>query len=99
MTDTATTRSVVIEREMPHPPEKVWRALTRRRPLIGQWLMRLHAAPSALHFGLDRLDCRRESHHPKAGSLGCGRGGGHVLEQSVRPGFDLWRRAMVRRRR
>jgi len=23
------TRSIVIEREMPHPPEKVWRALTQ----------------------------------------------------------------------
>jgi uncharacterized protein YndB with AHSA1/START domain len=35
---TATTRSVVIEREMPHPPEKVWRALTES-PLIKDWLM------------------------------------------------------------
>ena len=35
MTD---TRSVVLEREMPHPPEKVWRALTTQ-PLIEDWLM------------------------------------------------------------
>jgi uncharacterized protein YndB with AHSA1/START domain len=33
-----TTRSLVIEREMPHPPEKVWRALTQS-PLIKDWLM------------------------------------------------------------
>ena len=33
-----TTRSVVIEREVPHPPEKVWRALTQG-PLIKEWLM------------------------------------------------------------
>jgi uncharacterized protein YndB with AHSA1/START domain len=33
-----TTRSVVIERELPHPPEKVWRALTEG-PLIKEWLM------------------------------------------------------------
>jgi uncharacterized protein YndB with AHSA1/START domain len=40
MTDTATgTRSVVIEREMPFPPEKVWRALTEPQ-LIEAWLMK-----------------------------------------------------------
>ena len=38
MTDTATTRTLVIEREMPHPPEKIWRALTEG-PLIAEWLM------------------------------------------------------------
>jgi uncharacterized protein YndB with AHSA1/START domain len=32
------TRSLVIEREMTHPPEKIWRALTQG-PLIKQWLM------------------------------------------------------------
>jgi hypothetical protein len=26
---TAATRSLVIERQMPHPPEKIWRALTQ----------------------------------------------------------------------
>jgi cytochrome b561 len=26
MTEPAVTRSLVVEREMPHPPEKVWRA-------------------------------------------------------------------------
>jgi uncharacterized protein YndB with AHSA1/START domain len=35
----AATRSIVIEREMPHPPEKVWRALTQG-PLIEEWLMK-----------------------------------------------------------
>jgi uncharacterized protein YndB with AHSA1/START domain len=34
----AVTRTVVIERELPHPPEKVWRALTQG-PLIKDWLM------------------------------------------------------------
>jgi uncharacterized protein YndB with AHSA1/START domain len=33
------TRTVVIEREMPHPPEKVWRALTQPA-LIAEWLMK-----------------------------------------------------------
>jgi len=32
------TRAVVIEREMPHPPEKLWRALTQPH-LIEEWLM------------------------------------------------------------
>jgi uncharacterized protein YndB with AHSA1/START domain len=35
---TTTTRSLVIEREMPYPPEKIWRALTEG-PLIKEWLM------------------------------------------------------------
>jgi len=33
------TRSVVVEREIPHPPEKVWRALTQPH-LIEEWLMK-----------------------------------------------------------
>ena len=33
-----TPKSLVIEREIPHPPEKVWRALTQG-DLIKQWLM------------------------------------------------------------
>jgi len=33
------SRFVVIERELPHPPEKVWRALTQG-PLLEQWLMK-----------------------------------------------------------
>jgi uncharacterized protein YndB with AHSA1/START domain len=39
MTDEPTsTRTVVIEREMAYPPEKIWRALTESS-LINQWLM------------------------------------------------------------
>jgi uncharacterized protein YndB with AHSA1/START domain len=38
MTDAAETRSFVIEKELPHPAEKVWRALTQG-PLIKEWLM------------------------------------------------------------
>ena len=33
-----TMRSLVIEKELPHPPEKIWRALTQG-PLIKEWLM------------------------------------------------------------
>ena len=35
----AAMRSIVIERVMPHPPEKIWRALTQTH-LIEQWLMK-----------------------------------------------------------
>lgn len=38
MTAATTTRTVVIERAMRHPPEKVWRALTQG-PLLEEWLM------------------------------------------------------------
>lgn len=39
-------RSVVIERDFPHPPEKVWRALTQS-DLIEQWLMKNDFEPVA----------------------------------------------------
>jgi uncharacterized protein YndB with AHSA1/START domain len=39
MTTAAATRSVVMEKEMPHPPEKVWRALTETS-LLDDWLMK-----------------------------------------------------------
>jgi uncharacterized protein YndB with AHSA1/START domain len=35
----AETRSVVVEREIAHPPEKIWRALTQPH-LIEEWLMK-----------------------------------------------------------
>jgi uncharacterized protein YndB with AHSA1/START domain len=42
------TRSVVIEREFPHPPEKLWRALTQPR-LIEEWLMKNDFKPVVGH--------------------------------------------------
>ena len=44
----AATRSIVVEREMPHPQEKVWRALTEG-PLIEQWLMKNDFQPVVGH--------------------------------------------------
>jgi uncharacterized protein YndB with AHSA1/START domain len=38
MTDTEAL-SVVVEREVPYPPEKIWRALTQPH-LIEEWLMK-----------------------------------------------------------
>jgi uncharacterized protein YndB with AHSA1/START domain len=49
MTDPATeTRSVVIEREFPHAPEKLWRALTQPH-LIEEWLMKNDFRPMVGH--------------------------------------------------
>jgi len=42
------TRSVVIEREIAHPPEKLWRALTQPH-LIADWLMKNDFAPNVGH--------------------------------------------------
>jgi uncharacterized protein YndB with AHSA1/START domain len=42
------TRSVVIEREFPYPPEKIWRALTQPH-LIAEWLMKNDFVPIAGH--------------------------------------------------
>ncbi|MBV8746734.1 MAG: SRPBCC domain-containing protein, partial [Xanthobacteraceae bacterium] len=61
------TRSVVIEREFPFPPEKIWRALTQPH-LIEEWLMKNDFVPVVGHrFNLRRtpkpdvnivLDCQ-----------------------------------------
>lgn len=42
------TKSVVVERTLPHPPEKVWRALTQPH-LIAEWLMKNDFAPVVGH--------------------------------------------------
>jgi uncharacterized protein YndB with AHSA1/START domain len=63
MTDTRSdTRSVVIERILPHAPEKIWRALTQGH-LIEEWLMKNDFQPVVGHrFNLradwGAVDCR-----------------------------------------
>ncbi|MGB8324275.1 MAG: SRPBCC domain-containing protein [Candidatus Acidiferrum sp.] len=52
---TETTRSVVIEREMAHPPEKVWRALTQSS-LLEEWLMKNDFQPVVGHRFSFRAD-------------------------------------------
>jgi uncharacterized protein YndB with AHSA1/START domain len=42
------TRSVVVEREIAHPPEKIWRALTQPH-LIAEWLMKNDFMPVVGH--------------------------------------------------
>jgi uncharacterized protein YndB with AHSA1/START domain len=55
-------RSVVVEREIAHPPEKVWRALTQPH-LIQEWLMKSDFKPVVGHdfkFSADwgSVDCQ-----------------------------------------
>jgi uncharacterized protein YndB with AHSA1/START domain len=63
MNTTATeTLSVVVEREVAHPPEKIWRALTQPH-LIAEWLMKNDFKPVVDHrFKLSAdwgaADCR-----------------------------------------
>ncbi len=56
------TRSVVVEREIPFPPEKIWRALTQPH-LIEEWLMKNDFKPVVDHrFNLrgdwGAVDCK-----------------------------------------
>jgi len=48
MTAASETRSVVVEREIAHPPEKLWRALTQPH-LIEEWLMKNDFKPRVGH--------------------------------------------------
>ena len=63
MTSPATeTLSVIVEREMPYPPEKIWRALTQPQ-LIAEWLMKNDFRPVVDHrFSLSAdwgaVDCQ-----------------------------------------
>ncbi|MEJ8571302.1 SRPBCC domain-containing protein [Microbaculum marinum] len=57
----ADTRTVVVERDLPHPPDRVWRALTRPE-LIADWLGKTDFAPVAGHrfalgFDWGAVDC------------------------------------------
>ena len=49
MNNTATeTRSVIVEREIAHPPERIWRALTQPH-LLEEWLMKNDFKPVLDH--------------------------------------------------
>lgn len=48
MSETSEIQSVVVEREMPHPPERIWRALTQPH-LVEEWLMKNDFKPVVGH--------------------------------------------------
>lgn len=59
---TTETLSVIVEREFPYPPEKIWRALTQPH-LIEEWLMKNDFKPIEGHsFNLSAnwgsVDCQ-----------------------------------------
>ena len=49
------TKTLIVERELPHPAEKIWRALTQA-PLIEEWLMKNDFQPVVGH----RFDLRAD---------------------------------------
>jgi uncharacterized protein YndB with AHSA1/START domain len=55
MTQTNDNKTLIVEREMPHSLEKVWRALTQG-PLIEEWLMKNDFEPVVGH----RFDLRAD---------------------------------------
>lgn len=62
MNETAALRSIVVERDMPHPPEKIWSALTEPH-LIAEWLMKNELKPKLghrfdLHFDWGVVECQ-----------------------------------------
>ena len=62
------TLSVIVEREMPFPPERIWRALTQPQ-LIAEWLMKNDFKPVVDHrFNLSAdwgaVDCQVLSVEP-----------------------------------
>jgi uncharacterized protein YndB with AHSA1/START domain len=49
MSETSTaTRTVIVERQIAHPPDKLWRALTQPH-LISEWLMKNDFSPVVGH--------------------------------------------------
>jgi len=67
-TTSTETRSVVVERELPFPPEKIWRALTQPQ-LIEEWLMKSDFVPAMDHrfkFSADwgSVDCQVRAVEP-----------------------------------
>jgi uncharacterized protein YndB with AHSA1/START domain len=58
----AATRTVVVEREVPFPADRIWRALTQPH-LIEEWLMKSDFAPVvdrrfAFRAGFGAIDCQ-----------------------------------------
>jgi uncharacterized protein YndB with AHSA1/START domain len=70
MSTTPETRTAIVEREFPFPPERLWRALTQPH-LIEEWLMNNDFAPKVGHqFKLKGewggvLDCEVKTVEPE----------------------------------
>jgi uncharacterized protein YndB with AHSA1/START domain len=67
--NTTETRAVVVERDFPYPPAKLWRALTQPH-LIAEWLMQNDFAPQlgrafTLTADWGSVACRVEAMEPE----------------------------------
>jgi len=60
------TKSVVIERDLAHPPEKIWRALTQPH-LLAEWLMQNDFKPAMGH----RFNLRTQAYGDWNGVIDC----------------------------
>jgi len=60
------TRSAVVERDFPHPPEKLWRALTQPH-LMEEWLMKNDFKPDVGH----KFQLRQDPHPGWSGVIDC----------------------------
>jgi uncharacterized protein YndB with AHSA1/START domain len=60
------TKSVVIERDLAHPPEKIWRALTQPH-LLAEWLMQNDFKPAMGH----RFNLRTQAYGDWNGIIDC----------------------------
>ena len=56
-------RSLVVERVFPHPPEKLWRALTEG-PLLAQWMMNNDFEPVVGRKFQFRAEAQNVFNHP-----------------------------------
>jgi len=60
-------QSLVVERVFPHPPEKLWRALTES-PLLAQWMMNNDFEPVVGRKFQFRAEAGNLFNHPSAGN-------------------------------
>ncbi|HVC59385.1 MAG TPA: SRPBCC domain-containing protein [Acetobacteraceae bacterium] len=85
MNETSTeTLSVIVEREVPYPPEKIWRALTQP-PLIEEWLMKNDFKPVEGHRFNLRSDPHADEHGDPPAHGAVGLPAGSAAERPGRP--------------
>jgi uncharacterized protein YndB with AHSA1/START domain len=59
------TLGVVVERDIPHPPEKIWRALSQPH-LIAEWLMKNDFTPVRMEQSASGRSSGSPTREPRA---------------------------------